>query len=408
MDKKLKKMISHAYQNSTFYQKKWDGISLDDMLENWSCVPVTYKDEIMYAEEEVIPFFYFAHPDKYCLAKERTSGSTGKCLEAVWDTSDNIRSMLPLWIWRKKYYGIRTSDRFCYFYTRRGIGNKEVDTEIRKNGLGFSKLDLSEKKLEKIFLQMQEFRPKWLLLQPSIAMVLARYIFENGVDKIDSLQYVELSGEMITESGRRFIENAFECPIASQYGCYEANSIAYECPEGKMHVMDENVHVDILDEEGKNVPEGVEGNIIITSKNNFVMPFIKYSIGDYGMLTGEKCNCGNCGKILRLTRGRKNDQIRLKSGNFISVYSFVRIFQCIELIEEIFIYQYQIIQTDYDSFEIHMVLRGNHSRFEKCFLDNIYQEELKNANYRFYYHESLLQDPVTGKLKMFENKMIHE
>lgn len=405
MNRQTENMLIHASENSIFYQKKWSNISREDLLKDWAKVPVTYKDEIIGSEDEMIPFFYLAQPEKYQLQTERTSGSTGKCLEITWRAGDHTRSMLSLWVLRKKYYGIKPSDRFCYFYTCRGYGDQEKEYELKKNELGFSKQDLSEQKLDEIMDRMQEFRPVWLLLQPSIAMVLARYIFEYGVEDLDFIKYIELSGEMVTESGRRFIENAFDCPVASQYGCYEANSIAYECPEGRLHIMEDNVYVDILDEKGKNIPEGEEGNIVITSKHNYAMPFVKYAVGDYGMFTGEQCTCGNCGKVLRLTKGRKNDQIRLRSGEYISIYAFIRVFQCIEQLEEILVYQYQVVQKDYDSFQVHVVMKGSQTRLEQCFRKHIFQEELREAEYQFIYHDKLLPDPVTGKLRMFMNQM---
>ena len=42
------------------------------------------------------------------------------------------------------------------------------------------------------------------------------------------------------------MEAFFNCKVASQYGCYEVNSIAYECPFHKLHVMTENVYVEIV------------------------------------------------------------------------------------------------------------------------------------------------------------------
>lgn len=44
------------------------------------------------------------------------------------------------------------------------------------------------------------------------------------------------------------MEAFFNCKVASQYGCYEVNSIAYECPFHKLHVMTENVYVEIVED----------------------------------------------------------------------------------------------------------------------------------------------------------------
>lgn len=70
------------------------------------------------------------------------------------------------------------------------------------------------------------------------------------------------------------MEAFFNCKVASQYGCYEVNSIAYECPFHKLHVMTENVYVEIVE----------DNQICITSKHNRVMPFVRYKVGDRGRL----------------------------------------------------------------------------------------------------------------------------
>ena len=66
-------------------------------------------------------------------------------------------------------------------------------------------------------------------------------------------QYIveELNSERFTGETKWKIKDFFQCPAASQYGCYEANSIAYECPCGNLHVMTDNVYVEVLDEGGR-------------------------------------------------------------------------------------------------------------------------------------------------------------
>ena len=87
------------------------------------------------------------------------------------------------------------------------------------------------------------------------------------------------------------MEAFFNCKVASQYGCYEVNSIAYECPFHKLHVMTENVYVEIVE----------DNQICITSKHNRVMPFVRYKVGDRGRLcTDKNCSCGSQEPILEL------------------------------------------------------------------------------------------------------------
>ena len=165
--------------------------------------------------------------------KVNTSGSTGKFMTVNWDKNNMKKSMLSLWTYRYKYYGIKTTDKLCYFYT---VGNVKESIEnlkeFEQNGklLGFSKSNLNNERLLKIYNKICDFKPIWMNLQPSIAVLLAEYIIKNKLAKISSLKYIELIGEMLFDNIRKKIKEAFGCVIANQYGCYEANSIAFECP----------------------------------------------------------------------------------------------------------------------------------------------------------------------------------
>lgn len=112
--------------------------------------------------------------------------------------------------------------------------------------MGFSKMNLTEERIKDIYQQILLFDPVWMILQPSIAILLARCMYTEEVPVLSSLKYIELTGEMLTEENKRFLEAAFECPCVNQYGSYEVNSMAYECPAGHLHVLDENVYLEII------------------------------------------------------------------------------------------------------------------------------------------------------------------
>lgn len=134
--------------------------------------------------------------------------------------------------------------------------------------------------------------------QSDIAVLLAEYITKNKLDKIESLKYIEFTGERLFDNVREKIKKAFDCAVANQYGCYEANSIAYECPFGKMHCMESNIYVEIINKEGEAV-NNQKGDIVITTLCNHTMSFNRYKIGDKGILRPDYiCECGNKEKIV--------------------------------------------------------------------------------------------------------------
>lgn len=175
MEKKLENIVRYAYTSSPFYMQvlQKDNKSLEQILKNWDEVSVVSKDAIVEGEQSIVPYSYYPELSKGKIAYAMTSGSTGKCLQIYWRKSDMNRSMLPLWIYRKKYYDIGARDKFCFFYTVRNTHGAEVLEERIGNSLGFSKINFSSERVRDIVQSMQAFQPVWLLLQPSIAMILA-------------------------------------------------------------------------------------------------------------------------------------------------------------------------------------------------------------------------------------------
>ena len=120
-----------------------------------------------------------------------------------------------------------------------------------------------------------------------------------------------VTSEMLFESDKKLLEKQFGIPIISEYGASELDLIAFENPKGEWQVNAETLFVEILDENNNPVPHGTEGKIVITSLYNKANPFIRYEIGDIGILD-EKSTPQK--PILKKLVGRTNDVAILPSG----------------------------------------------------------------------------------------------
>lgn len=338
----------------------------------------------------------------------RTSGSTGTYMDIYWKPEDYKKSMLGLWWYRYHYYGILPKDKLCYFFTIQKDNDKmgeqiqgENREEIKKETeLGFSKSNLTKERIHEIYEKMREFQPKWLLLQPSIALLLCECMDYYNLKSLDSVSYIELSGEMLTDKVRNEIRRHFHCAIANQYGANEFNSIAYECPYGKLHIMRDNVIV-----ESERLT-GQEEELIITTKTNTMMPLIRYRIGDYGKVKHQKnkcCPCKNTSPILELTLGRSNDYIICENGEKINAYVFIRAMDYVNNYTDGIVKQFQIVQKDYQRFEVKVVLEEecDTQMLTELFGEAVMENRLKEAQYHFRFYDRLLPEERTGKLACF-------
>jgi len=413
MNNKLEEIVKYAYDKVPFYVKLLEELNLNiegnNFDEIWDKVPVIDKNMMLdcnSGSNMSAEYVYLSMTGK--LIQISTSGSTGKCMDIFWDEKDIRKSLLPLWIYRKRYHNINPDDKRCYFYTMRKVGYDEIEMETVSSGMGFSKCSLDKEKMKQIYLKMLEYQPKWLWLQPSLASLLVQCIKENNLPKIDSLKYIEMTGEMLFEETKKEIKEVFGCDISNQYGCCEANSIAYECCKGHLHCVNSNVYVEIM-EDGKKVEDGVEGDVVITCLHNHAMPMIRYNIGDRAILyPSSKCSCGSKNPVLELTTGRSNDFVLNEDGSRVNTYIFVRAIENVNRVMEYIIKQFQIVQEDYNRFTVKLVLdeETDEGSIEELFVENLVQPSLADAIFNFEYYDRLFPDDKNGKLLYFRNRLL--
>lgn len=283
----LSDLIHYAYDHVDYYHKIIDANNIDISLikasEDLSVLPILSKDKIQENSMAFVSDEYQKYPKNENIVLKRTSGSTGKYLKIFWDYKDDIKSLMPLWILRSRLYGIDPDMKWCSFYSSMYEGNKIkqlMPRELDINGrhMGFSKIGLTYDKIAEVYKEIISFNPDWLLLQPSIAYLMAQIVKQYNMKIPSNLKHIELSGEYLFDSYRQQIQDVFGIEPVNQYGCNEANEIAYECKCRNMHVIENNVIVEVL-KDGKPVLNE-EGDIYITSLKNYAMPFIRYETGD--------------------------------------------------------------------------------------------------------------------------------
>ena len=397
------KMIEHAYTTVPFYinLQHIKGIDYRD-FKSWDDIPVTTKEDLVLNEDSFISsnaIIRCMQDDLICC---HTSGSTGESKNIYWSNEDMNYSLSPLWLKRKRYYGINPHDKHCYFFTTRSYGREDVPIEDKGYALGFNKCNLSEERLKEIWKTMQEFSPVWMNLQPSIALLLCDVVKKNDLGRIPSLRYMEVTVEMLTTDMRAYIENTLQVKVVNQYGTIEMNSIAFEYPDGTMRCMNENCYLEVLDSKNRSVSANTTGNLCVTTLTNYSMPLIRYKMDDIGSLAYD----GNT-KTLTLLSGRSSEYAVDSEGNKINVYVFARAVENVNCLMEHSIIQFQIIQRDVDSFLVRIVLDEDYREEEivDAFLDNIWQDSLREAEFTFEFTDKMFPSEETGKHKWFINEI---
>lgn len=193
------------------------------------------------------------------------------------------------------------------------------------------------------------FRPDTLYGLPSALAEVAAELGARG--RRLPVQRVFTGGELLPRSVRDALGSAFQAGVYDVYGTSETKEIAWECPEGGMHVNADVVRVEALDDEGRPVPDGVEGELVATVLVNRAMPLLRYRIGDRGSLRPQRCSCGRSLPLLGVVTGREADVLVLAGGRRVSPY----VLTCaLERVADVL--RYQVTQLDPSRLRVRAIL----------------------------------------------------
>lgn len=120
---------------------------------------------------------------------------------------------------------------------------------------------------------------------------------------------VMTGGEYLAPGLRQKLAAAFNCTVQTSYACTEGGTIACECPHQHLHLNDDWVLVEPVDQNNKPVPAGsLADKILLTNLYNYTQPFIRYEVTDRVILHPEACPCGNPSPWLEI-EGRNDDVV---------------------------------------------------------------------------------------------------
>jgi phenylacetate-CoA ligase len=199
------------------------------------------------------------------------------------------------------------------------------------------------------------FQPDVIYGLPSALQEAARALQQRG-ERLQATA-VFTSGELLDGSARVLLAAAFEAPVYDIYGTSETKEIAWQCPRGGMHVNHDVVRLEVLDDSGRTVPPGEEGNLVATLLVNQAMPLFRYVTGDRGALLSGACPCGRSSPLLGVVTGRAADVLVLRGGQRISPYALTCALERVSGVV-----RYQVSQVDPARVRVRAILEGAANR----------------------------------------------
>lgn len=211
--------------------------------------------------------------------------------------------------------------------------------------------EMSAEKVDGFIRQLQQIRPKMLFGYPSALAHIASRAQQTGV-RLDDLgvKVAFVTSERLYDHQREKIESVFACPVANGYGGRDAGFIAHQCPHGGMHITAEDIIVEIVDKDGKPLPNGELGEIVVTHLATRDFPFIRYRTGDMGILSEMICGCGRGLPLLEEIQGRTTDFVVALDGTVLHGLALIYVLRDLEGVEA-----FKITQESLEKTTVHIV-----------------------------------------------------
>ncbi len=157
---------------------------------------------------------------------------------------------------------------------------------------------------------LNAFQPRLLVCYASMLGPLAEAQLAGRL--AISPEKVVTASEETPEPARLNALAAWGVGIVSTYAATETATIASSCPLGSMHLYEDFVVAEPVDDDYRPVPDGVLApRVLVSVLFSRTLPLIRYELTDSVRLASERCPCGLPFRCLAEVGGRTDDTLRL-------------------------------------------------------------------------------------------------
>ncbi|WP_323192190.1 phenylacetate--CoA ligase PaaK [Halostella sp. PRR32] len=318
-DRRLQETVENAYENVSFYRDALDesGVDPDDIsgVEDVSKLPFTTKEDF----RDEYPDGLFAVDNSEVRRLHASSGTTGKPKIVAYTDSD-------LDVWSEVVArslaaaGVEPGDlvqnAYGYGLFTGGLGLHQGIEE-----LGATVLPIGAGGTQRQIEMMQDLESDVITCTPSYALYLEETAEEMGVDVGDlPLSTIMFGAEPCTDPMREAIESRLDVDGIDLYGLSEiiGPGVSCECNEAQegLHVFEDHFYPEVVDPStAEPLPEGEEGELVLTTLSKDALPVLRYRTGDLTTLSYDECECGRTTVRMDNVTGRTDDLLIVRGAN---------------------------------------------------------------------------------------------
>jgi len=316
--RRLKAIVQRAYEKVPLYRARMQskGLTPDDIrsLDDIVHLPFTEKNDL----RDTYPFGMFASPMNEIVRVHASSGTTGKPI-VVGYTKEDIQVWVNVMVRSFAACGLHEGDviQNAYGY---GLFTGGLGAHYGAEALGATVIPISGGNTYRQIMIMKDFGVTAICCTPSYFLHLLDQAAEMGVDiKKLPLRAGIFGAEPWTDEMRKRMERESPLKAYDIYGLSEiiGPGVAMECKcQCGPHIFEDYFYPEIVDiQTGKPCPDGVEGELVLTTLSKLAMPMIRYRTHDITALIPEPCECGRTIRRIKRISRRSDDMFIIRGVN---------------------------------------------------------------------------------------------
>jgi len=314
--RRLQAVVGRAFDNVPLFKERMTERGLTPAnitkLADIAKLPFTIKTDL----RDTYPFGLFASPMSEIVRLHASSGTTGKPIVVAY-TQEDVQVWASVMLRTFASAGVHRGDivQNAYGY---GLFTGGLGAHYGLEAIGATVVPTSGGNTDRQIMLMRDFGVTGICCTPSYFVHLIERAKELGVDLKDLPLRVGVFGaEPWTNEMRRHIEAETNIKAFDIYGLSEiiGPGVGSECSaQSGLHIFEDHFYPEIIDPDTLEVlPDGEEGELVLTTLSKRAMPMIRYRTRDITRIIVEPCECGRT--VRRIARiGRRSDDMFIIRG----------------------------------------------------------------------------------------------
>jgi len=314
--RRFRATVGRAYERVALFKKRMEerGLTPNDLkdLNDVAKLPFTMKVDL----RDTYPFGLFASPMDEIVRLHASSGTTGKPIVVAYTQAD-IDVWASCMVRSFACAGVHRGDviQNAYGY---GLFTGGLGAHYGGEALGATVIPISGGNTERQIMIMNDFESSVICCTPSYFLHLWERAREMGI-RPPRLRVGVFGAEPWTNEMRIRIERESGIKAFDIYGLSEivGPGVAMECSsQNGPHIFEDHFYPEIIDPEtGKVLPDGTEGELVLTTLSKQAMPMIRYRTRDITTLIKEPCSCGRIIRRMQRISRRSDDMFIIRGVN---------------------------------------------------------------------------------------------